>query len=179
MKSAISIIGRPLAGKTTIVGAYQDRALQVGKYVRGLKEENPIKQECVKYWKRGSNFPSQLLSEILKEMTFPDANWVLIDNSPTGIDTIQVIEDYFDLKAIVELEVPDDVWEKRLKNVLSNGRNGRVDNIEQALRTRKEYFDSQKQIMRERFINYYVINNSKDIMGTFQEFERLIKQVFP
>lgn len=179
MKSAISIIGRPLAGKTTIVSAYQNRALQVGKYVRGLKEENSIKQECVKYWKRGSNFPPQLLSEILKDMTFPDANWILIDNSPTGIDTIQVIEDYFDLKAIVELEVPDDVWEKRLKDVLSNGRNGRVDNIEQALRTRKEYFDSQKQILRERFINYYVINNSKDIMGTFQEFERLIKQVFP
>lgn len=179
MKEAISVLGPPASGKSTLAGLYSERIIQVGEYAHSLPDEHPIKKQCIAHWEANTVFDPQLLRAILRDYPLQEQDWYLLDGVPREEQDIPVIERYFKLGTLIEITVDDNVWLERARKIASNGREERYDSSLSQLLKRKEVYGEKIRRLRPCFAQQYTIDNSGDLETTNQQFIEIINGVFP
>jgi len=155
------LFGAPGAGKGTwgkMLGGMPGYChVSSGDMFRGLDPESEIGKLCASYAAKGELVPDdvtvRLWEDHMKRLAEsggfePEKDWLLLDGLPRNLDQAEMLDDHLDIKAILELNCPDEevLVERLRKRALIEGRSDDAD--ENTIRNRfKVYRDSTAQML--------------------------------
>ncbi len=176
MMPAISLIGAPASGKSTLIEPYQDRSIQLGEYTKTLPETDPLKKHCHEHWEAGTIFCKKLVEDLFVSYPLPEVDWVMLDGTPRDTEQLPMLHRMFDMKGYVIITVDDIVWEERAY-AAAQERTDRYDSEVAQLLKRKQEYEGHMRALEPQLSPRYQVDNSGDIAQTRLQLDEVIQQI--
>lgn len=171
---AISVLGMPYSGKSSVLKPYLDDVFYMGNHLRNLPENSEIEKLVRPYVSIGIPVPSNIFKSVVDKLSFDENKKIIFDGTPRSLEQFEAMQNRFNFAAGIEIVVNPIVWEERIKSV-SHERTDRTDSTLELSKKRKEVYEIEIEKIRPKFGQWYQIDGSGSIEDSAKEFEEVLK----